>query len=212
MKKSKLLVLLPVLLGLGIVSCGDTSTSSTTSEENASKNTVTKDTSDNTQTSDDVTSTVDITTSDETTSVDETTSEDETTSDETTSEERIVTLYFQDKAWWAADTASSSIYYWGESGGNTWPGTRMELVSSESDVNTWKFDLDVSLYTNFIFTRTHTKYGLEDMPEGENVDWGAQTIDLAYEEGVNLYTLENETPSWGGGETACTVIKGVYSE
>lgn len=201
MKKSKLFVLLPVLLGLGIVSCGDTSTSSTTSEENASRNTVTKDTSDNTQTSDDVTSTVDITTSDETTSV-----------DETTSEERIVTLYFQDKAWWAADTASSSIYYWGESGGNTWPGTRMELVSSENDVNTWKFDLDVSLYTNFIFTRTHTKYGLEDMPEGENVDWGAQTIDLAYEEGVNLYTLENETPSWGGGETACSVIKGVYSE
>lgn len=201
MKKSKLLVLLPVLLGLGIVSCGDTSTSSATSEENTSKNTVTKDTSDNTQTSDDVTSIVDITTSDETTS-----------EDDTTSEERIVTLYFQDKAWWATDNASSSIYYWGESGGNTWPGTRMELVSSENDVNTWKFDLDVSLYTNFIFTRTHTKYGLEDMPEGENVDWGAQTIDLAYEEGVNLYTLENETPSWGGGETACTVIKGVYSE
>ena len=199
MKKSKLLVLLPVLLGLGIVSCGDTSTSSTTSEENTSRNTVTKDTSDNTQTSD-VTSIVDITTS------------DETTSDETTSEERIVTLYFQDKAWWATDNASSSIYYWGESGGNTWPGTRMELVSSENDVNTWKFDLDVSLYTNFIFTRTHTKYGLEDMPEGENTDWGAQTIDLAYEEGVNLYTLENETPSWGSGETACTVIKGVYSE
>lgn len=207
MEKSKLLVLLPVLLGLGIVSCGDTSTSSTTSEDNASRNTVTKDTSDNTQTSDDVTSTVDITTSDETTSEEDTTSEDETTS-----EERIVTLYFQDKAWWAADTASSSIYYWGENGGNTWPGTRMELVSSENDVNTWKFDLDVSLYTNFIFTRTHTKYGLEDMPEGENVDWGAQTIDLAYEDGVNLYTLENETPSWGGGETACSVIKGVYSE
>ena len=206
MKKSKLLVLLPVLLGLGIVSCGDTSTSSTTSEDNASRNTVTKDTSENTQTSDVATSIVDITTSDETTS------EDETTSDETTSEERIVTLYFQDKAWWAADTASSSIYYWGESGGNSWPGTRMELVSSENDVNTWKFDLDVFLYTNFIFTRTHTKYGLEDMPEGENVDWGAQTIDLAYEEGVNLYTLENETPSWGGGETACSVIKGVYSE
>ena len=207
MKKSKLLVLFPVLLGLGIVSCGETSTSSTTSEENASRNTVTKDTSDNTQTSDDVTSIVDITTSDETTSEEDTTSEDDTTS-----EERIVTLYFQDKAWWAADTASSSIYYWGESGGNTWPGTRMELVSSENDVNTWKFDLDVSLYTNFIFTRTHTKYGLEDMPKGENVDWGAQTIDLAYEEGVNLYTLENETPSWGGGETACSVIKGVYSE
>ncbi len=201
MKKSKLLVLLPVLLGLGIVSCGDTSTSSTISEENTSRNTVTKDTSDNTQTSDDVTSIVDITTSDEITS-----------EDDTTSEESIVTLYFQDKAWWATDNASSSIYYWGESGGNTWPGTRMELVSSENDVNTWKFDLDVSLYTNFIFTRTHTKYGLEDMPEGENVDWGAQTIDLAYEEGVNLYTLENETPSWGGGETACTVIKGVYSE
>lgn len=201
MKKSKLLVLFPVLLGLGIVSCGDTSTSSTTSEENASRNTVTKDTSDNTQTSDDVTSIVDITTSDETTS-----------EDDTTSEERIVTLYFQDKAWWATDNASSSIYYWGESGGNTWPGTRMELVSSENDVNTWKFDLDVSLYTNFIFCRTHTKYGLEDMPENENADWGAQTINLAYEEGVNLYTLENETPSWGGGETACTVIKGVYSE
>ena len=201
MKKSKLLVLLPVLLGLGIVSCGDTSTSSTTSEENTSKNTVTKDTSDNTQTSDDVTSIVDITTSDETTS-----------EDDTTSEEGIVTLYFQDKAWWAADKASSSIYYWGENGGNTWPGTRMELVSSENDVNTWKFDLDVSLYTNFIFSRTHTKYGLEDLPESEKADWGAQTINLAYEEGVNLYTLENETPSWGGGETACTVIKGVYSE
>lgn len=201
MKKSKLLLLLPVLLGLGIVSCGDTSISSTTSEENTSRNTVTKDTSDNTQTSADGWTLKDTSMSDETTS-----------EDEITSEERIVTLYFQDKAWWATDKASSSIYYWGESGGNTWPGTRMELVSSENDVNTWKFDLDVSLYTNFIFTRTHTKYGLEDMPEGENVDWGAQTIDLAYEEGVNLYTLENETPSWGGGETACTVIKGVYSE
>lgn len=205
MKKSKLLVLLPVLLGLGIVSCGDTSTSSTTSEENKSQNTVTLDTKDSTQTSEDETSIADTTT-------DLTTSDTTTSEDDTTSEGSIVTLYFQDKAWWAADKASSSIYYWGESGGNTWPGTRMELVSSEDDVNTWKFDLDVSLYTNFIFTRTHTKYGLEDMPEDENVDWGAQTIDLAYEEGVNLYTLENETPSWGGGEGACTVVKGVYSE
>lgn len=205
MKNSKLLILLPVLLGLGIVSCGDTSASSTTSEENKSQNTVTLDTKDSTQTSEDETSIADTTT-------DLTTSDTTTSEDDTTTDGSIVTLYFQDKAWWATDDASSSIYYWGESGGNTWPGTRMELVSSENDVNTWKFDLDISLYTNFIFTRTHTNYGLEDLGEGVDPNWGAQTIDLTYEEGVNLYTLENETPSWGGGEGACTVIKGVYSE
>ena len=95
---------------------------------------------------------------------------------------------------------------------DTSEGDILLALDEVAKTNLWKFDLDVSKYPNFMFVRTHSQYQLPDMPEGENVDWGAQTIDLAYEEGVNLYTLENETPSWGGGETACTVIKGVYSE
>lgn len=128
--------------------------------------------------------------------------------------QNIVTIYFQDKAWWNVDVASTSIYYWGSiEEAPAWPGTRMQLVSYDevSGCNTWKFDIDTSLVTGFIFVRTHSDYQLETMPEGVDPNWGAQTVDITYKEGVNLYTLENTEPSWGGGESACTVIEGVYN-
>lgn len=139
----------------------------------------------------------------------DTTSSSDTSLDSTTSieDENIVTLYFIDKEWWQAGAApSSSIHYWGEAGESEWPGMRMEWVEYDevAKTNLWKFDLDVSKYPSFMFVRTHSQYQLPDMPEGENADWGAKTIDLSYEEGINCYTLsDNEV--WG--DPGAEVIK-----
>lgn len=139
----------------------------------------------------------------------DTTSNSDTSLDSTTSieDENIVTLYFIDKEWWQQGAAaSSSIHYWGEAGESEWPGMRMEWVEYDevAKTNLWKFDLDVSKYRNFMFVRTHSQYQLPDMPEGENADWGAKTIDLSYEEGINCYTLsDNEV--WG--DPGAEVIK-----
>ena len=201
MKTSRLLILIPMVLGVSLSSCGDTST---TSEEKLSRNTMTiVETTINTDTntSDDNTSNE---TSLDTTSVDTTSSQDAT----------LVTIYFVDQSWWNADAASTSIYYWGSAEETpAWPGIRMQWVSYDevSGCNTWKFDIDTSLVTGFIFVRTHSDYQLETMPEGVDPNWGAQTVDITYKEDVNLYTLENTEPSWGGGESACTVIEGVYN-
>lgn len=149
-----------------------------------------------------------ITTSDTTTSD----ISSSTTSEETTSvveEENIVTLYFLDKSWWNADAASTSIHYWGDAGATTWPGMRMEWISydAEAGTNLWKFDLDISKYTNFMFVRTHSQYQLEDMPAGENADWGAKTVDITYEEGINYYIL-SDTSVWG--DPGAEVSKSFY--
>ena len=128
--------------------------------------------------------------------------------------QNIVAIYFQDQAWWNADSASTSIHYWGDAGATTWPGMRMEWISydAEAGTNLWKFDLDISKYTNFKFARTHRLYQLEDIPSGENADWGAQTVNIIYKEGINFYILENTSGTWVSDGKSCTVIEGVYNE
>ena len=164
-----------------------------------------KYTGDYNETTSQTTSSILDTTSEE--SSDTTSSSDSSLDSSITVEENIVTLYFIDKEWWQAGaTPSSSIHYWGEEGGSEWPGMRMEWVEYDevAKTNLWKFDLDVSKYPNFMFVRTHSQYQLPDMPEGENADWGAKTINLAYEEGINCYTLsDNEV--WG--DPGAEVIK-----
>lgn len=165
-----------------------------------------KYTGDYNDTTSQTTSSILDTTSEE--SSDTTSSSDSSLDSSTTIEdENIVTLYFIDKEWWQAGaTPSSSIHYWGEEGGSEWPGMRMEWVEYDkvAKTNLWKFDLDVSKYPNFMFVRTHSQYQLPDMPEGENADWGAKTIDLSYEEGINCYTL-SDNQVWG--DPGAEVIK-----
>ena len=139
----------------------------------------------------------------------DTTSNSDTSLDSTTSieDENIVTLYFIDKEWWQAGASpSSSIHYWGKAGESEWPGTRMEWVEYDevAKTNLWKFDLDVSMYPNFMFVRTHSQYQLPGMPDGENADWGAKTVNLTYEEGTNCYTL-SDSEVWG--DPGAEVIK-----
>ncbi|MBO8461433.1 MAG: hypothetical protein IAA85_01735 [Firmicutes bacterium] len=165
-----------------------------------------KYTGDYNETTSQTTSSILDTTSEE--SSDTTSSSDSSLDSSTTIEdENIVTLYFIDKEWWQAGAApSSSIHYWGEEGGSEWPGMRMEWVDYDeiAKTNLWKFDLDVSKYPNFMFVRTHSQYQLPDMPEGENADWGAKTINLTYEEGINCYTL-SDNQVWG--DPGAEVIK-----
>lgn len=165
-----------------------------------------KYTGDYNDTTSQTTSSILDTTSEE--SSDTTSSSDSSLDSSTTIEdENIVTLYFIDKEWWQAGAApSSSIHYWGEEGESEWPGMRMDWVEYDevAKTNLWKFDLDVSKYPNFMFVRTHSQYQLPDMPEDENADWGAKTINLTYEEGINCYTLsDNEV--WG--DPGAEVIK-----
>ena len=165
-----------------------------------------KYTGDYNDTTSQTTSSILDTTSEE--SSDTTSSSDSSLDSSTTIEdENIVTLYFIDKEWWQAGaTPSSSIHYWGEEGASEWPGMRMDWVDYDevAKTNLWKFDLDVSKYPNFMFVRTHSQYQLPDMPEGENADWGAKTINLTYEEGINCYTL-SDNQVWG--DPGAEVIK-----
>lgn len=144
-----------------------------------------------------------ITTSD----LDTTTTTSETTDIEnpitTTSSETsgIVTIYFQDEAWWNKDAAGVGIYLWNstimDSSNAPWPGERATHISfnqtGEEGVgfNYWSFEVDLTLYDMLIFTRINS--------EGDIQDWGAKTVDISLNERGenNMYSILGSTPIWG---------------
>ena len=105
--------------------------------------------------------------------------------------------------WWKADGAAIGAYYWKSSDDtdhNTWPGTRMAPVETDTDV--WKFVIPDG-YDKVIFTRINGS--------GEVADWHAKTADLDVPtDDKVLYTITSESAVWD--DPGVTGSWGTYEE
>ena len=94
----------------------------------------------------------------------------------------------QAQSWWKSDGAAVGAYYWGTGGNaNSWPGTRMNKVSGQTDL--WYIDVDIDKYQKIIFTRVPGS--------GTVSDWGAKTGDLTIANTKNQYTISSSSAVWG---------------
>ena len=104
-------------------------------------------------------------------------------------------------SWWTQKGAAVAVHYWGGADETKWPGVRMTPVSGEE--GTWSYDVPADV-AGLIFVRVNGT--------GDIADWGAQTGDLSLPtDGKNLFTITNETPSWGGNP-GCNGEWSVYGE
>lgn len=108
-------------------------------------------------------------------------------------ESELKTVYCKVPHWWWKESAGCAIHYWSGSGGTTWPGIRMDVVSqgtTKDDYSIYSFELDVANFTNFMFVRVNAS--------GTLSDWGAKTVDLSVSEMTtnNMYTI-GTTEVWG---------------
>ena len=106
--------------------------------------------------------------------------------------------------WWnngdESGPATVAAYYWGGSStAPSWPGNRMEKVTT--DYRVWKATIPSDI-TGLIFVRVNQN--------GELKDWGAKTGDLSLVSGKNLYTVTSESAVWGN--PGVTGEWGTYSE
>ncbi len=107
-----------------------------------------------------------------------------------------------DKSWWTADNAAVGAYYWGGTGGPSWPGLRMTSV--ETDPTVWKITIP-SGHSSVIFTRVN--------PTGNIADWGAKTDDLTIPtDSKNLFVITQETGAWDGAKSAGSWQNETYVE
>lgn len=104
------------------------------------------------------------------------------------------------QSWWTADGAAVGAHYWNTSSSTTYPGVRMTQVVGEAGL--WYIDLDITQYSNIIFTRINGS--------GDVKDWGAKTQNLTIPtDGKNLFTIETSTASWG--DPGCTGTWSTYT-
>lgn len=129
------------------------------------------------------------------------TSESESDTSSKTEPSTMVTIHFQDEAWWNNSAASTSILINGEE----------ELTSMTYDTaigyvqvtattgwNAWSIEVDTSVVTTITFVRTGTG------SDGALADWGARTaaINLADRGDNDTYTIQGTTAAWyGDGKT-----------
>ena len=118
-------------------------------------------------------------------------------------EDTYKSLYFVDKAWWAADNATTRAYIFGDNGeAASWPGVAMTKVGTMNGDNVWSVSVNVSVYGKIVFTRAGT----------DGAYWDARTEDLVIADNTNdnpMYVLSNEA-AWGQNNAAVTL--GNYSE
>lgn len=128
------------------------------------------------------------------------TSESESDTSSKTEPSTMVTIHFQDEAWWNKDAASTSILINGEE--ELTPMIYDDAigyvkVTAETGWNAWSIEIDTSVVTTITFVRTGTE-------EGVLKDWGARTaaINLADRGDNDTYTIQGTEPTWyGSGET-----------
>lgn len=124
------------------------------------------------------------------------TSESESDTSSKTEPSTMVTIHFQDEAWWNKDAASTHILINGED-----ELTQMTYddaigyvqVTAETGWNAWSIEIDTSVVTTITFVRTGTE-------EGVLKDWGARTapINLADRGDNDTYTIRGTTAAWYG--------------
>lgn len=113
----------------------------------------------------------------------------------------MVTIHFQDEAWWNKDAASTSILINGEE--ELTPMTYDTAigyvqVTATTGWNAWSIEVDTSVVTTLTFVRTGTG------SDGVLTDWGARTaaITLADRGDNDTYTIQGTTAAWyGDGKT-----------
>lgn len=131
---------------------------------------------------------------------DKTESESDSDTSSKTEPSTMVTIHFQDEAWWNKDAASTHILINGEE-----ELTAMTYdtaigyvqVTATTGWNAWSIEVDTSVVTTITFVRTGTE-------EGVLKDWGARTaaINLADRGDNDTYTIRGTEPTWyGSGET-----------
>lgn len=133
---------------------------------------------------------------------DKTESESDSDTSSKTEPSTMVTIHFQDEAWWNKDAASTHILINGED-----ELTQMTYdtaigyvqVTAETGWNAWSIEIDTSVVTTITFVRTGTE-------EGVLKDWGARTapINLADRGDNDTYTIQGTEPAWwnnGDGKT-----------
>ena len=131
---------------------------------------------------------------------DKTESESDSDTSSKTEPSTMVTIHFQDEAWWNKDAASTHILINGEE-----ELTAMTYdtaigyvqVTATTGWNAWSIEVDTSVVTTITFVRTGTE-------EGVLKDWGARTapINLADRGDNDTYTIQGTTEAWyGNGKT-----------
>lgn len=131
---------------------------------------------------------------------DKTESESDSDTSSKTEPSTMVTIHFQDDAWWNKDAASTSILINGEE-----ELTQMTYdnaigyvqVTATTGWNAWSIEVDTSVVTTITFVRTGTE-------EEVLKDWGARTapINLADRGDNDTYTIQGTTEAWyGNGKT-----------
>ena len=125
------------------------------------------------------------------------TSESESDTSSKTEPSTIVTIHFQDEAWWNKDAASTSILINGEE--ELTPMTYDTAigyvqVTATEGWNAWSIEVDTSVVTTLTFVRTGTG------ADGVLADWGARTaaINLADRGDNDTYTIQGTTAAWYG--------------
>ena len=129
------------------------------------------------------------------------TSESESDTSSKTEPSTMVTIHFQDEAWWNKDAASTSILINGEE--ELTPMTYDTAigyvqVTATEGWNAWSIEVDTSVVTTITFVRTGTG------SDGVLTDWGARTaaINLADRGDNDTYTIQGTTEAWyGNGAT-----------
>lgn len=131
---------------------------------------------------------------------DKTESESDSDTSSKTEPSTMVTIHFQDEAWWNKDAASTSILINGEE--ELTPMTYDTAigyvqVTATTGWNAWSIEVDTSVVTTITFVRTGTE-------EEVLKDWGARTapINLADRGDNDTYTIQGTTEAWyGNGKT-----------
>lgn len=129
------------------------------------------------------------------------TSESESDTSSKTEPSTMVTIHFQDEAWWNKDAASTSILINGEEELTPMTyDTAIEYVqvTATTGWNAWSIEIDTSVVTTITFVRTGTG------SDGALADWGARTapINLADRGDNDTYTIQGTTEAWyGDGNT-----------
>lgn len=126
---------------------------------------------------------------------DKTESESDSDTSSKTEPSTMVTIHFQDEAWWNDTAASTSILINGEE--ELTPMTYDDAigyvqVTATTGWNAWSIEIDTSVVTTLTFVRTGTG------SDGVLADWGARTaaINLADRGDNDTYTIRGTTAAW----------------
>lgn len=123
------------------------------------------------------------------------TSESDSDTSSKTEPSTMVTIHFQDEAWWNNSAASTSILINGEE--ELTQMTYDNAIGYVQDTategwNAWSIEVDTSVVTTITFVRTGTG------SDGVLNDWGARTaaINLADRGDNDTYTIRGTTAAW----------------